>query len=118
MPEKTYYSNLPLIDQWTQGPDNKGLTYMEFQDGPNNIYTVKQYQVFPDAYLQEELGKRNGVNSKIYSWFDNDGNIITSDTTYNGVWYYPRTQKYIELQNRFEGYPRSRDPFNYLNYAK
>lgn len=115
MPEKTYYSNLPLIDQRTFGNTN----YREFQDGPNNTYRVTQSKVlFPDAYLQEEKGRRNGVNASIYSWFDNDGNIITSDTTYNGVWYYPRTQKYIELQNRFEGYPRSRDPFNYLNYSK
>ena len=118
MAETTYYQNLPKLKGWTQGPNDE-VTNTVYADGTDNAYKVRQSWVFPgEAYLQDEHGKRNGVNTTIYTWFDKDGNIISSDTTYNDTWQYPRTQKYIELQNRFEGYPRSRDPFNYLNYSK
>lgn len=116
--ENTYYSKLPLIRQDSLINTIPFLRSVYKDDGGE--YYVDHYNYSPaiNVSLQEEQGNRNGVKSRIRTWFDGNGNVATSDTTYNDTWYYPRTQKYIELQNRFEGYPRSRDPFNYLNYSK
>jgi hypothetical protein len=99
----TYYGGLPVkdADARTTLFGNNRKSSATFDNGTWGGYNVDRIVYDDGMSVQDESGRQNGVKVDINSIYDPQGNIVQSDTTYNGI--RRGDIGYEELQGQFEG---------------
>lgn len=99
----TYYEGLPVkdADARTTLVGNKRKSSATFDNGTWGGYNVDRIVYDDGLTVQDESGRQNGVKVDINSIYDPQGNIVQSDTTYNGI--RRGDIGYENLQGQFEG---------------
>lgn len=98
----TYYGGLPVKDADARTTlFGRRKSSAEFDNGTWGGYNVNKTVYRDGSAKQEEYGRKNGVEVDINSLYDPQGNIVQSDTTYNGI--RRGDIGYEELQGQFEG---------------